>query len=474
MTSPATSEEEADEKETFPAVNGALDHPSTLEAGMAQQSDVIIVGWDGPDDTLNPKTWSKNKKWAATAVVSSYTFISPIASSMMAPAAANVANEFHITNSVVLSMTVSIFVLAYVFNIACGFSRNTGQFLAFQFLAGLGGSAPLSVGGAVLADCWAPEQRGQAIAIYSLAPILGPCIGPIASAWIAERSTWRWVFWSTSIVCGCVQIFGFIHLRETFAPVLLEQRAKRLRKSMGLDPNDRHRVRIEYETPDRHWQQIFAKALLRPFTMFIFEPIIQLLATYLAFMYVFLVLVTLPDIFQNTYRQPVGIAGLHYLALGIGLTGASQINARLIDCFYKHFKEKNGGVGKPEFRLPSMFAGVFFLPIGLLIFGWTAQEHVFWIVPDIGIAFLGAGIVLIVQSVQTLAAVTCLRSLAGFGFPLFAPAIFGIWKGDTILAAFAMGVGIPAPFLFWRFGERIRSRSRYARKKYRDGSLRST
>jgi hypothetical protein len=57
MTSTGTSEKEADEKETFPPVNEGLDHPSTLEAGMAQQSDVIIVGWDGPDDTLNPKTF---------------------------------------------------------------------------------------------------------------------------------------------------------------------------------------------------------------------------------------------------------------------------------------------------------------------------------------------------------------------------------------------------------------------------------
>jgi MFS family permease len=65
--------------------------------------------------------------------------------------------------------------------------------IAFRFLAGLGGSAPLSIGGGVLADCWDASQRGQAIAVYSLAPLLGPVVGPIAGAWIAEKSTWRWV-----------------------------------------------------------------------------------------------------------------------------------------------------------------------------------------------------------------------------------------------------------------------------------------
>jgi MFS family permease len=65
--------------------------------------------------------------------------------------------------------------------------------IAFRFLAGLGGSAPLSIGGGVTGDLFDADHRGQAIAIYSLAPLLGPVIGPIAGAWIAEKSTWRWV-----------------------------------------------------------------------------------------------------------------------------------------------------------------------------------------------------------------------------------------------------------------------------------------
>ena len=108
----------------------------------------------------------------------------------------------------------------------------------------------------------------------------------------------------------------------------------------------------------------------------------------------------------------------------------------------------------------SMVPGTIFLPIGLLLFGWTAEEHVHWIAPDIGLAFIGAGVVLNFQSIQTyvidtftlhaasaLAAVSFLRSIAGFGFPLFAPAMYaalGYGKGVTILAAFAIVVGCPA------------------------------
>ena len=80
---------------------------------------------------------------------------------------------------------------------------------------------------------------------------------------------------------------------------------------------------------------------------------------------------------------------------------------------------------------------------------------------------------------------TFLRSLAGFGFPLFAPAMYnalGYGKGDTILACFAIAVGIPSyvppplaygltdavlrarPFLLWTYGARIRAASKYAKR----------
>ncbi|KIJ49827.1 hypothetical protein M422DRAFT_246196 [Sphaerobolus stellatus SS14] len=502
-----------------------VDQVKIIEAGIATansskeerdsvtvQDEVINVDWDSSEDPENPRNWPKGKKWAATIVVSSYEFISPLASSMMAPAVPEISRQFDISNTVVQSMLVSIFILAYAFgplflgplseifgrarvlqlsnlfflafNLACGGSQNTGEFLAFRFLAGVGGSAPLSIGGGLLGDLFASEERGQAVAIYALAPILGPVVGPLTGSWVAQFSTWRWIFWSTSIVCGMVQLFGLFYLRETYAPVLLERRACKIRVSMGLGPNDKARVRTIYDTDERKWKAILVSALTRPFVMFYCEPIIQLLGIYMAFIYgslIYIVLVTLPDIYGVIYGQAPGIAGLHYIALGIGLVSATQINGRFLSRIYRHFTEKNGGAGRPEYNLPSMFVGAFLLPAGLLINGWTAENHVYWIVPDIGILFIGAGMIIIFISIQTyiihaftlyaasaLAAAAFLRSLAGFGFPLFAPAMYkslGYGKGDTILAACAIILGWPAPFLFWSYGEKIRASSRHASRK---------
>ncbi|CCM02926.1 uncharacterized protein FIBRA_05040 [Fibroporia radiculosa] len=485
---------------------GGAEFPAS-EPGFPQ---VHIVDWDGPDDPTNPKNWSFRKKWAATAVVSAFSFISPVASAMISPASDQLAAEFAITNDVVLALATSVFVLAYAFgplllgplseiygrakvvqisnvwffafNTGCGFAQSTGQLVAFRFLAGLGGSAALSIGGGVLGDCWRPEERGQAIAVYSLAPLLGPVIGPICGAWVAQLSTWRWIFWSLSIVDAFIQCLGLLFMRETFAPILLEQKAERVRRSMDLEKGRSVKVVTVFDSADRHWKHIFAKSLLRPFQLFFREPIIQLFGVYMAFVYgtLYLYLTTIGGIFEGIYHEDVGISGLNYIALGIGLSGVSQINARMIDKIYKYLCDRNGGVGRPEFRLPPMIPGTILLPIGLFITGWTAEAHTHWIGPDIGIVVVGAGMILNFQCIQTyvidtftlyaasaLAAVTFLRSCAGFGFPLFAPAMFnalGYGKGDTVLAVIAIAIGCPAPYLFWKYGERIRAASRYARK----------
>jgi MFS family permease len=94
---------------------------------------------------------------------------------MISPALASISRDFHITNEVEAQLTLSIFVLAYAigplflgplseiygrvivlqvsnlfylaWNLGCGFAQTKGQLMAFRFLSGLGGSAPLAIGG---------------------------------------------------------------------------------------------------------------------------------------------------------------------------------------------------------------------------------------------------------------------------------------------------------------------------------------
>ncbi|KAG5652150.1 hypothetical protein H0H81_006134 [Sphagnurus paluster] len=303
---------ERDDTSLTPTLDGK--GASHNEKAPQTDPDAVIVDWDGPNDPANPKNWAYRRKWAATIVVSSFTFISPVSSSMVAPATPQVAATFGVSEPLVIAMMTSIFVLGYAvgplflgplseiygrsrvlqfsnlfylaWNLGCGFAQTEAQFIAFRLLAGLGGSAPLSVGGGVLGDVWHAEERGRAIAIYSLAPLLGPVIGPICGAWIAEKSTWRWVFWSTSIVDAAVQISGLFFLQETYAPVLLERKAQAMRKNADAEKGLQKDIRTIYEAKgDRSWGEIFSKALTRPFILFAREKIVQLLGVYMAFVY---------------------------------------------------------------------------------------------------------------------------------------------------------------------------------------------
>lgn len=125
-----------------------------------------------------------------------------------------------------------------------------------------------------------------------------------------------------------------------------------------------------------------------------------------------------------------------------------------------------------------MVPGSILVPCGLFVYGWSAQYKTHWIVPDIGAAIFAAGGVIGFQCVQTyivdaytkyaasgIAAAAFLRSLAGFGFPLFAPYMYDAldygW-GNSLLGFIAIGIGVPAPLLLWTFGKKLRERSPFA------------
>ncbi|OGE55893.1 hypothetical protein PENARI_c003G08600 [Penicillium arizonense] len=478
---------------------------SRTEKSNRSRHDPKLVTWEGPEDPDNPKNWSPKKKWAATITVSLFTFISPVSSSMVAPALTSLAADFNVTDQVVSQLMLSIFVLAYavgplflgplseiygrtivlqlanlfflVFNIGCAVSKNKVQMIVCRFFAGLGGSAPLAIGGGVLSDCFRAEERGKGIAIYSLAPLLGPALGPIAGGFIAENTTWRWVFYSTSIVDGLIQVMGLFFLRESYGPKILLDRAVRIRKETGDDS-----YQTEAERQKKTLPQVLRGSLVRPFKLLLTQPIVQVLALFMAYIYgiMYLVLSTFPSLWTSPeyYNESIGIGGLNYISLGLGFWLGSQICAPLNDRIYRRLKARNNGIGKPEFRVPLLFVGAFFIPSGLFIYGWTAQKHCHWIAPNIGAVLFGTGTIVAFQCIQTymvdtytrfaasaLAAGAFLRSLAGFGFPLFAPYMYNAlhygW-GNSLLAFLAIAIGAPAPVFLWKFGEILRKKSTYA------------
>jgi multidrug resistance protein len=86
-----------------------------------------------------------------------------------------------------------IFIISFVFytgfQVGCALSPNTASILVFRFLGGTFASAPLTNSGALIADIWDTDHRGQAMSLFSIAPFAGPSLGPIISGYIQVTET---------------------------------------------------------------------------------------------------------------------------------------------------------------------------------------------------------------------------------------------------------------------------------------------
>lgn len=126
---------------------------------------------------------------------------------------------------------IGTFFVYTCFQVGCALSKNTASILVFRFLGGTFAAAPLTNSGALLADIWDGDNRGRAMSLFALAPFVGPSIGPIVSGFIQVSGTnWRWVYWILTIFAGVCLAIIVLFVPETYAPKILAQKAKRLRK----------------------------------------------------------------------------------------------------------------------------------------------------------------------------------------------------------------------------------------------------
>lgn len=79
-------------------------------------------------------------------------------------------------------------------SVACGFAWNLQALLAFRILQGLGGGGMVPVALSILADSFPPAKRGQAFALYGVAVVVAPVVGPTLGGWLADNYSWHWCF----------------------------------------------------------------------------------------------------------------------------------------------------------------------------------------------------------------------------------------------------------------------------------------
>src|ERR1700756_325059 len=79
-------------------------------------------------------------------------------------------------------------------SLLCGTAWSLEALVLFRILQGLGGGGMATSEQAILADSFPPEKRGQAFAIYGIAVVVAPVIGPTLGGWITDNYSWHWIF----------------------------------------------------------------------------------------------------------------------------------------------------------------------------------------------------------------------------------------------------------------------------------------
>lgn len=276
-------------------------------------------------------------------------------------------------------------------------------------------------------------------------------------------------------------------MRETFEPVILQRRAKRLRNEAGN--NELH---TSFDSPDRSALQLIHNNISRASLFLCTEPIIWLSSVFFtaSFGVLYIFLGTFTDVWIQVYHETVLKAGLHYIAYGLGLFVGAQGCARLSDKIYQHLSARNGGRSCPEYRLPLVLPFGILMPTSLLFFGWTAQYCLHWMVPTVGAFLYGIAYIVPQQcmiayviecyginAASASAAAYVTRNIAGFGFPLFGPVLFsslGWGWGNSVLALIIILGLLPTAFILWRYGRRLRQTSKFAVADRGDGEARTT
>ncbi|GLI76397.1 spermine transporter [Penicillium ochrochloron] len=445
-------------------------------------------------DPEHPHNWSRVYRWYITLVASALVVCIAYGSSIVTGGLGLIQEKYNVSLEVAI-LTCSIMVCGFavgpllwsplseiigrrpvyiislalyvIFNIPCALSPNIGGLLVCRFLCGVFSSSGLSLAGGTIADIWSTEERGMAIAYFAAAPYCGPVVGPIVTGWINVGSgRLDLFFWTNMAFAGVIMIMVGL-IPETYAPVILKRRAANLRKETG-NPN----IITEQEQNKLTLRDIARTSLIRPITMIMTEPVLDLMCMYIVLIYAMLYafFFAYPVIFGKLYGYNDGQIGLMFIPILIG-AGFSLLTTPVIEKQFKRIYDSR--TPTPEDRLIGALIGAPFIPIAFFLLGATSFKHIIWVGPaSSGIAF-GYGMVLCYYSVNNyiidsyqkyaasaLAAKVFLRSGGGAAFPLFTTQMYdrlGLQWASWLLAFIGVGM-VFIPYVFYVFGGKLRAK----------------
>ncbi|CAI6336493.1 unnamed protein product [Periconia digitata] len=475
------------------------DSSSGEDHGIDTPCRTVIRFKDG--DPENPNNWSMWKKTYALLVAIFSVMNSTMSSSLAAGATAPMSQHFGVSSETELILPTSIYLVGYVvgpmlwgplsesygrkwtmivsfavftiFSIASAVAPNFPALVIFRLFVGAGGSCAISVVGGICADVFHdPVSRGRSMALFMAATTFGPILGPPISGFISVVS-WSWAFWIGAIFAGASWPL-FFFFPETFGPVILKYRAQRLRKERG---DESIVAPIELEKTD--FGHIVTVVLTRPIRMICFEPLVLFTCLYLSYAYAifYIYFQSYPLIFTGIYHFNAGLTGLTFLPIGVGAIISAGLYLSWDAILRRAQQSRKPWASNEEMRrLPlACIAGPFFV-ISSFWLGWTARPEVHWTAPCFAGILFGMGYLCLFMALlnylvdayeifaaSAMAAASLSRSSFGAVLPFAAKPMYralGIPWATSLLGFFSLALCV-VPFVFLRFGDRMRKKSKF-------------
>ncbi|KAI1820372.1 major facilitator superfamily domain-containing protein [Xylaria intraflava] len=464
-------------------------------AGSAAQPPDLEVTF-GDDD--NPKKWPLwYRAWVLFSVsLSTWTVV--VYSTTYTSSIPGLTEQFHIQNQTIATLGVTTYLIGLALGsllwapvselygrkpvyVVCMtiytlmilpscFATSLTEILVTRFIGALFGAAMVSISSGTVVDISTEENRALILSLWSIAPLNGPVTGPVIGGFVFQYLGWRWDNWIVLILAGASTV-AVCTTKETYTPRILQDKAARMRKETG---DERWWTRYQLNlTP----VQLLKRNLVRPFVLFFTEPILWFFNLWISVVYgiLYLCFVAYPIVFSQYRGWGPGITGLSFVGIGIGTTVVilgEPLWRRIIN---QHPVDPETGRRPPEAAGRVLIIGALLTPIGQLVFAWTCLPvTIHWAIPiAFGILFgMGNSFTFIyganylsgaygIYAASALAGNALTRSLLGGLLPLAGPSLYTTlspqWAG-TLLGLLEVAL-VPIPFIFWRYGAKIRARS---------------
>ncbi|KAL7821230.1 MFS general substrate transporter [Trichoderma aethiopicum] len=384
-----------------------------------------------------PYEYKNSTKWGITLTIALATAAAPLGSSIFYPALPEMTKDLHTTEDIanlsvalyMISMSIfplwwssfseqfgrrSIYIISFalflVFAVLSAVSANIAMLIVFRVLTGGASASVQAVGAGTIADIWESRERGRAMSTFYLGPLLAPLIAPIVGGALAQGFGWKATMWFLAIYGLVILLLLIFCLPETLA-----------RKHKAEEPESTTttiRRMTTAESARVRTRNVAAGAkriFIDPLSVLLFlrfPPVfITVFTAAIAFGALFISNISIQQKFsQPPYNFSEIIIGLMYIPAGLGYFVASILGGRWIDkimarqAIKANRYDANGKlIYLPEDRFKeNIWLANTMYPIGLLIFGWTLNYGIIFIVPAIGSFIFGAASMLVFSAATTM------------------------------------------------------------------------